>query len=181
MGEKKLNAVKLKYAQTNMGGYSLYHCGTWQQQPPKPSLSLSICYTTVMSCWANDSRINLFSPLISLNNLVLPSKLQPIPLTPHWKREHCISFFSNLSALTQQTTLHKLLHTYYNYCIQASYTLCWENKWLSLYVTQVLKREEILDVVVHWMMLSGNLKLFGMDRNAGVHKFFKTLGATSKF
>jgi len=48
--EKMLNAGKLKYTWTNMGGYSLYHFGTWQQQPPQPSLSLSLVYTVVMSC-----------------------------------------------------------------------------------------------------------------------------------
>ena len=49
--------------------------------------------------------------------------------------------------------LHKLLHIYRNYCIEASYTLCWENRWLSIYVTRMSKREEILEVAVHCMML----------------------------
>ena len=45
-----LIAVKLKYTWTNTGDYSCYHFGTWQQQPPQPSLSLSLGYTEVMSC-----------------------------------------------------------------------------------------------------------------------------------
>jgi hypothetical protein len=37
---------------------------------------------------------------------------------------------------------------------------------------------KILEVAVHWMMLSENLKPLGMDQNAGEHKSAKNLEAT---